>query len=352
MTPGPDQSAGRQVRVAVLDAQPGRFGQSTRRVLLRAGVEPAIELTSRDPRRFGERAQALRDARPDVVLVPAADRPGADSLVYLAEPFRYGCSSQTPPPTVIVASGDDGAIARASALFSPFPIEVAPDIRADAGRIRVASRLRDLRREGGVLRDDALEELAVRAAEVRAVTVLVLDVTGSSTSFVRAEPTGKTTSVHARPLGIGSAADRVVAGAALERVRKWIPWQIDAPSLLERVFDRSRRQDVDPPDRESLAVEIALAREAVVHAVADAHEAGVGAALRPAGLALLVGRLATLDAAQAQEVVADVLGPPAPAQTMGDPQGRLVTYAIDAVSRADHAHLDEALRTPGAPAGS
>jgi hypothetical protein len=307
----PDAAEGRRVRVAVLDARPTRFQQSARRVLLRAGVERALELTARDPRRSGERAQALRDAHPDVVLVPLADRSDADSAVYLAEALRFGCATLRPPPRVIVATNDDGAIARATLLFSAFPLEVMPDLRTDNGRVRVAERLRETRRAGTTLRDDALEQLAARAAGERRTAACVLDVSGASTSIARAEPSGQLVAIHVRPLGIGTAADAVVAGPGLERVRRWLPPSLDAPTLLDRVFDRARSRDGAVDDM-AIAIEIALAREAVTRALVEARAAGASSALGPVEHAILTGRLASLEAADAEAVVLEALGKPAP----------------------------------------
>lgn len=352
MTARDDAGGGRAVRVATLDAQPGQLEQGTRRVLLKAGVELVLSLRSGDERRFGERAQALRDARPDVVFIPVADRSGADELVLLAEPLRFGCVAQRPLPRVLLASGDDGATARATALLSPFAVDVLPDVRADAGRARGVARLRELRGGEGILRDDALEELAVRAAQTRGSAVLVVDVTGSSTSLVRADAAGVLLAAHARPLGTGSAADRVVARAGLDRVRRWIPWAVDQPTLLERVFNRARWPGAVSSDRDSLAVEIALAHEAIAHAVADAAAAGIGAAIRSAAAVLLTGRLSEVSAAQASLIVADALDLTGPASIALDGGAVLVGMASDALAAGAHAELDAAIAERLAPSAA
>lgn len=312
MTPGP----GRPLRVATLDAQAGRLERATRRILLAAGVHHVLALAAGDPRHFGERAQALRDARADVVLVPVADRSGADSLVLLAEPLRFGCAAQRPPPRAILACDDDGGIARATGLLAPFAIERLPDVRTDEGRARIVARLRELRREdGAALPDERLEELARRVVAERGGSALVVDVSSSSTSLVRAEGSA-TVAVHARPLGTGAGADHVVARAGLDRVRRWIPWAVDQPTLLERVFNRARWPGVASSDRSSRAVEIALAHEAIAHTLEDATGAGVGALLRSADRVVLTGRLAALPPAEGLLVAIDSLAPQGPASIL------------------------------------
>ena len=331
MTPGAtatDAAHGRPVRVAILAAHRGTLERATRRALLAAGVEVAIAMDPSDPRSFGERAQALRDARPDVVVVALADRGETDHLVLLTEPLRFGCAAQRPAPRVIVASGDEGAIARATKLAHPFPTETVPDLRSDDGRRRVVTRLRQMRRDAGLLRDEVLETLARRVAEVRRTSAVVVDVTGSSTSLVRVEPNAPLFAVHARPLGVGRGADHVVSRAGLERVRRWIPWTVDQPTLLERVFNRARWPDAVATDRETLALEIALAHEAVAHALADAAGAGVADLVRSASLVVLTGRLAGLEGAERALLVAvDALEPIEPASIARDEGDALVGAA-------------------------
>jgi hypothetical protein len=336
---------GHPLRVATLDAQSGHLDRATQRALLAAGAEVVAALTTGDQRTFGERAQLLREARPDLVIVPLADRGGADRLTILAEPLRFGCSSQRPAPRVLLASADDGAIARATPLLEPFATDLVPDVRTPEGRSRIATRIRELRRGTGVIRDEVLEDLALRVAAVRGTAVLVVDVGDASTSLVRGDPAGGVTPVHTRPLGIGRGADHVVARAGLDRVRRWIPWPVDAPTLLDRVFDRARWPGAVAVDRETVALEIALAHEAVAHALADARVAGVADALRDVDTILLTGRLASLpDAGSTLLVAVDAVEPEHPAAIARDEGGALVDSAALALASGEHASLDAAIR--------
>ena len=339
----PHVAHGRPLRVAILAAHPGQLERATRRALFAAGVEIVLAMGASDVRPFGERAQALRDARPDVVVVALADRGQTDRLVLLIEPLRFACAAQRPAPRVLIASGDDGAVARATKLAQPFAVEAMPDLRADDGRRRVVTRLRQLRRDGALLRDGALETLSRRVAEVKRTAALVVDVAEASTSLVRAEPHVPLLAVHSRPLGVGRGADHVVARAGLERVRRWIPWSVDQPTLLERVFNRARWPDAVPTDRETLALEVALAHEAVAHALADATAAGIGAEMRDAETIVLTGRLAALPGpARALLVVIDALEPTEPASVTRDDADALVALA-GAVASDDHGPLDAAI---------
>ncbi|MBI2773715.1 MAG: glutamate mutase L [Chloroflexi bacterium] len=298
----------RPLRVAMAAAQAGPVSRSMRRAILAAGAELAVALDPADPRSFGERAQALRDAHPDVALFGAADGADADRLALVAEALRFGCAAQRPAPHALVVTGDAGAVSRMRPLLAEFEVVILPDVRANEGRRALAVHLRAMRRDvAAAERDDALEALAFAAAEAHAAAVLVVDVSGASTSIVRAQPGAALIAVHARPLGIGSAADRVVARAGLDRVRRWIPWAVDQPTLLERVFNRARWPGVLSSAAEARAVEIALAHEAIAHALADATAAGIGPALCTVGHVIVSGGLAELPPPISLLVVADTL---------------------------------------------
>jgi hypothetical protein len=336
---------GRPLRVATLDAQAGQLERATRRALLASGAEVVASLVVGDQRSFGERADLLRRVRADIVLVPLADRGGADRLTILSEPLRYGCAAQQPAPRVLLACSDDGAIARATALLAPLAIDLVPDVRSDEGRHYVIARLREMRSADALLRDEALEYLAGRVAIVRHGPALVVDVTGSSTSLVRADGEGAATALHARPLGIGRGADHVVARAGLDRVRRWIPWPVDPPTLLDRVFSRARWPDAVAVDRESIALEIALAHEAIGHAFADARAAGIADLLRSAWTIVLTGRASSLpDAGSVVLLAVDAVEPDVPAQIARDDADALVSAAAAAVASGEHVALDALIR--------
>src|SRR5229473_2294937 len=97
------------------------------------------------------------------------------------------------------------------------------------------------------------------------------------------------TSAHVAPLGLGTAADRTVGRAGLDGVRRWIPWAIDGPTMLERVFNRARWPDAVAAEASALALEIALAHEALSHALADAAAAGILEPLRDSPITIVTG---------------------------------------------------------------
>lgn len=278
------------LRVAVLAGAEPSVEPALRRAVLASGAELVIAIRTNDPRSLVERAAALREARPDLVLALVADRREADGLVDLVEALRLGCAERTPAPRVVVA-GEPHASLRLKAAAVGFAVEILPDPRRPDGISAFAHRARDFRRGTAstvVLRDEALEELA-RLAAAHGNAALVVDVSGGSTSLVRASADGVVTAAHVAPLGSGIAADRTVRRGGLDGVRRWIPWAIDAPTLLERVFNRARWPDAVAADVSALALEIGLAHEAVSHAFVDAAAAGIADVLKDAPLTIVTG---------------------------------------------------------------
>ncbi len=314
------------LRVAVLSGAEPAIEQVLRRVVLASGAELVLALRSNDPRSFVERATALREARPDLVLAFVAERRDADGLVDLVEALRLGCAERSPAPRVVV-SGEPHSALRLKAAAVGLAVEVLPDPRRGDGIAAFAHRAREFRRgtDGDVvLRDEALEELA-RLIAAHGNDALVIDVSGGSTSLVRASADGTITAAHVASLGSGIAADHTVGRAGLDGVRRWIPWAIDGPTLLERVFNRARWPDAVAAEVSALALEIALAHEAVSHALGDAGAAGIAAPLRDAPLTIVTGAAASFTRAAHTALVAiDGLASPRPTTLHRDAEDGLV----------------------------
>jgi len=269
------------MRVAVLAGDAPDVERVLRRAVLASGAELVLLLRANDARSLVERAAAIRAARPDLVLALVAERGEAAGIVDLVEALRLGCADRSPAPRVVVA-GEPHAALRLKAAAVGYAVELLPDPRRADGISAFAHRGREFRRGTDadvVLRDEALEELA-RLVAAHGNDTLIVDVAGGSTSLVRASADGAITAAHVAHLGSGVAADRTVGRAGLDGVRRWIPWAIDAPTMLERVFNRARWPDAVAAEASALALEIALAHEAVSHALGDAAAAGIAEPLR------------------------------------------------------------------------
>jgi hypothetical protein len=126
-------------------------------------------------------------------------------------------------------------------------------------------------------------------------------------------------------------ADHVVVRASLDNVRRWLPWPIDAPALLERVFNRARQPSGPATSEAAVLLEMALAREAIAHALRDAADAGLdAAAMRSAPSILITGRVASLPkSGQSLLVLVDGLEPSAVSTVFREPDdGRAERIAM------------------------
>lgn len=296
------------IRVVILAGRDPALLASARAAALGACANVVLLLGGERQLAFVDRAEAIRAAHPDAVLL-FADARDADQAVDAAESVRLACDAQLPPPAVLVAA-DERTAARVAASLRRTTVSFA-DPRSAATRAAIVERLRAARRAAGeaLLRDELVEQAARRLASSGSRSTTVVDVTGSSTSVVLARADGTLVAAHA-PLGIGANADRVVERTGLDRVRRWIPRAVDAPALLERVFNRAQWPDGEPASALALAIEMALARECIARVLVEAERASlpVGAMRTPDGVAC-TGALASWRPAQTVLVALDALAP-------------------------------------------
>jgi hypothetical protein len=312
---------GRSLRVALVHSREEASRRAVTNLALASGAEVVARIRASDPRSFVEAAQALRDARPDVVVIQGGTKDEV-ALAELLEALRLGCGAQRPMPRVF-GLVDTRVAASLRVRASPFEFE------RFAAASEVVDGLRRLRGGGNgdaPLRDALIEDGARALAETTATAALAVDVTERSTSLVLARPDGRIEAAHFIPLGLGMGADHVVVRASLDNVRRWLPWPIDAPALLERMFNRTRRTVQGPATTEAaVLLEMALAREAIAHALRDAADAGLDvAAMRSAPSILITGQPASLRrAGQSLLVLVDGLEPSAVSTVFREPdEGR------------------------------
>lgn len=344
---------GGRVRVVVLGAPDGTIETAARRAFLAAGADLALWLRSNDGSTFAERAGVLRRARPDLVVVLGGDPRHAAAVLGLCESLRAGCAEQTPVPRAVV-TGDARTTSRLHGALAAFGVEVLPDVRRVEGQAALVGRVREFRkgtRAGLVLRDEALEALARALARIAGAPSLVADVAGATTSLVGATAEGVVSAAHLSGIGVGSGADSVVGRGGLDAVRRWIPRPIDAPGLLERVFNRARWPDGIAADGLALSLEIALAHEALAHAFGDAAAAGLPVAqLRSAPVICVTGRAADLPRpAQSLLVAVDAVQPTALCSVLRDEADALVAIGAIAAAGLAPRGVDRAIGTHHRP---
>jgi hypothetical protein len=307
---------GQALRIALLYGRE----ESSRRALTHVALASAAEIVARvrsaDQRSFVDAAQTLRESRPDVVVMHGTDK-DETTLAELLEALRLGCGPQRPPPRIF-ALVEPRIVGALRLRAGPF------EFQSFADTPELLRTLRDLRRAGSddvILRDALIEDGARSLAATTADKALAVDVSERSTSLVLAGPNGRVEAAHLVPLGLGEGADHVVARAGLDNVRRWLPWPIDAPALLERVFNRARWPGAMPATEAAVLLEMALAREAIAHALRDAADAGLDvAAMRAAPSILITGRAAAFPrSSQSLLVLVDGLQPTAVSTVFREP---------------------------------
>ena len=147
---------GLPVRVAALVGRDPSYAKAVRAGVLAAGAELVHVATTQDRRTFVEHASALRETRPDAVVI-AGDGGDAAGMGDLVEALSYGTAAR--PPARLLLAGEARLHERISAARRGMAGEALPDLRAADGRLALVARLRGLRRraEPVVLRDEAVE---------------------------------------------------------------------------------------------------------------------------------------------------------------------------------------------------
>ena len=336
---------GEPLRLAILVGREPANVAAALATSLAANAELVLTLSTTGSGTVIDRASAIREARPNAVLA-IADKGDVDGMIELVEALRLACAGGPHTPHLFV-SAEDKARVRIGASAGAVPVEAIPAPTTRPAREAVVARLRALRRGGGdiVLRDEAIEAAARSLVLATGRATLVLDVSGESTSLALVRPDGSLIAAHSR-LGSGPGADRIVARSGLDRVRRWIPRPIDAPALLERVFNRARWPNAVAPSVLTLALEMALAREALAHLLRDAARAGLDrAALANTRWIVATGDLARFPrAAQTALVVIDALLPEGTTLISRErPDALVVAGAIATRSTADVSGMTEDL---------
>jgi hypothetical protein len=318
--------ASESLRAAIIYGRDPRGRANAARAAFGAGVEVVETVGSADPRTFAELAQALRDAAPGVVIASARSTRDADGIRESLEALRFGCAARRPSPRVI-ALAEPRLAERMRPAARPFPFE------AFAKPAEVVASLRSQRHRddsAAILREEVLEDAARALASTAGSDALVVDVSDSMTSCVLARADATVEAVHASGIGVG-ASDRVVMRAGIDRVRRWLPWLMDTPALLERVFNRARWPRAVPASEVALAIEMALARESIALALREAENAGLSlAAMRAAPNVLVTGRAASFPrAVQTLIVAVDGLEPTGVTSFWREPdEGRAERVAV------------------------
>src|SRR3989440_2963903 len=131
---------GRPLRVALVHGRDEASRRAVAHLALASGAEIVARIRATDPRSFVEAAQALRDAKPDVVVIQGGPKE-QQALAELLEALRLGCGAQRPLPRIFaLVDAGVGEVLRPRA--NPF------EFRRFAAASLMVEALRELRRAG------------------------------------------------------------------------------------------------------------------------------------------------------------------------------------------------------------
>jgi uncharacterized protein (TIGR01319 family) len=106
-------------------------------------------------------------------------------------------------------------------------------------------------------------ELVLRyLARVHNLDALMVDV-GSATTHVAGAIDGRYGSTVSGELGVGYGVRSVLEQAGMERILRWLPFEMDAEEAHNRILNKALRPMTVPETREELLLEQAVAREAI-----------------------------------------------------------------------------------------
>src|SRR5436309_12687741 len=162
----------RPLRAALRYGREEASRRTVAQLALASGAEIVARVRATDRRSFVEAAQALRDAKPDVVVIQGGAKDEA-ALAELLEALRLGCGAQRPAPRVFALV--DTGVAPALRLRA-VPFEFAHFATA----AEMVEALRGLRRAGNediTLRDALIEDAARALATTNGTAALAVDVT-------------------------------------------------------------------------------------------------------------------------------------------------------------------------------
>ncbi|HEY3396914.1 MAG TPA: glutamate mutase L [Armatimonadota bacterium] len=281
-------SAGGGLQVMVMGLVRRMTAESAQRAALGAGAIVMDVLALDDGRETFERIQRLRQLRPDMLLISGGVDGGEVSrvvemveLVAAAKPqARLGRQFLLP---CIFAGNVQARPLVEQALADVAALRIVDNLRPAMDRENLDPARHAIQEE--FLRhvmshapgyDRLLEwvdaevmptpaavgNLVRQVAEHEQINVLGVDI-GGATTDVFSVFAGQFTRTVSANLGMSYSISNVLAEAGLPNLLRWVPAELNAADLSDRIRNKMLRPTTIPQDQEGLQVEQAVAREAL-----------------------------------------------------------------------------------------
>ena len=281
-------SAGGGLQMMVAGVVAKMSSESAQRAALGAGAVVMETLSSNDSRRPYEKIELIRQLRPDMVLLSGGVDGGVQKhVVEMAQLFgaadprpRLGINYKLP---VIFAGNKDVREQIKKILGTKTALEIVDNIRPtleeenlQPARLKIQSQflehvmahapgypqLMAMTDEPIMPTPAAVGMIMERVAQARSINILGVDIGGATTDVFSVFDGHFNRTVSAN-YGMSYSISNVLAEAGLNKVMRWVPFEVDEAQLRNRVKNKMIRPTSIPYLKEDLEIEQAICREAL-----------------------------------------------------------------------------------------
>ncbi len=294
-------SAGGGLQMAVAGLVRSMTAESAQRAALGAGAIVMETLSIDDGRHQHERVGLIRNLRPDIFLVSGGTDGGNKShvvevaeMLVAADPRpRFGTTFRLP---VVYAGNKEAAPEVAKLLGDKFAFEPVENLRPvlereNLGPARAAiheaflhhvmshapgyDKLMSWSPVPIMSTPHAVGKLTQEVAEKRSINVLAVDIGGATTDVFSVFEGAFNRTVSAN-LGMSYSVCNVLLEAGIDNIVRWLPVDVDPAEAADRLRNKMIRPTTIPQTLEDLALEQAVAREALRLALIHHRQLAVG----------------------------------------------------------------------------
>ena len=281
-------SAGGGLQMVVGGVVMAMTAESAQRCALGAGAIVMDVLASNDGRAGHEKIERIRHLRPDMILLSGGTDGGTVShVVELAEYIR----AADPKPRLgggyrlpVIFAGNRDARGRIEEILGDrAALVVTENIRPVLERenlVPARTKIHDLFLEHVMAQAPgyavligwtgapimptpaAVGLIMEKAARQQGLSLLGVDI-GGATTDVFSVVDGQFTRTVSANLGMSYSISNVLVEAGLEQIQRWVTVALDEQDLRDRIKNKMIRPTTIPQTQESLALEQAVAREAL-----------------------------------------------------------------------------------------
>lgn len=280
-------SAGGGLQMMVAGVVKAMSAESAERAALGAGAILMDTLAVDDGRREHQKVERLRQLRPDIILMSGGTDGGTKThLIEIAEVIRRA----DPKPRfgdmklpVIYAGNKDAADDVNSVLGHSIELKKVANIRPqldkenlDPARDEIHelflehvmqqapgySKLLEWTSEEVMATPNAVGKLMEAYAKQEGINILGVDIGGATTDVFSVFGGTYNRTVSAN-LGMSYSICNVLKEAGIENICRWLPFQIDAADVRNRLRNKMIRPTTIPQSYEDLLIEHAVSREAL-----------------------------------------------------------------------------------------